>query len=406
MKDVQTLEASLAFRLDQRFRTLFSYFYTLLLTPFLLTDFTLDIILCLNPWTRPSSSWTLNQAARMRVVRLVLLYWSLTKSFDRLHLRPGRERNRFQVIRAQPPKLYRGALSDPAIKPDRTMGVTWTPARPPPPSLASKSEDMVVCLHFHGGGFAIGNGRDEDTGYLAPTLVKHMGVTHVCTPQYRLSSAGRQNRFPAPVQDALTAYLALTREMGIPAKQIILSGDSAGANIAIGLLRYISEHGRELSIPAPAAVALWSPWVDVHAAIDQDMRTSPNYRTDYLSKEFGRWGAQAVSGYMAVDLKGPYLSPLHHPFGALKGDDGATLPMFVHGGEREVLCPDIERFAEVYGEKGWNVKLVVSRHCPHDIILLGPRIGFHEEAEQACRDARDWFAATATGLRLRGVGDS
>jgi acetyl esterase/lipase len=254
--------------------------------------------------------------------------------------------------------------------------------------------ELIVALHFHGGGFAIGNGRDEDTGYIARTLIRHMGCNLVCTPQYRLSS-GMNGRFPAPVQDALTAYLWLLKEKGIPPRQIIFSGDSAGGTIALGLLRYIHEHGAELDIPAPGAVALWSPWVDVAAAIHQDMRASPNYKTDYLNKEFGRWGAACVSGYGAVDPSGPYLSPLHHPF-----KPAADIPIFVHGGEREVICDDIQLIAQRYGDIGCKLNVHISKHCPHDILLLGSRIGFEAEAEEAARNARKFFLAT-TDMNLR-----
>jgi len=377
-----------------RLMLLFTYCYTLVTAPFLLSHVALDLLLCLLPWTRPTKEWSLNQAARMRVVRLVLLYWSRLRLGDRLTLRPGAERNRFEVIRPQSPKLYKGALSDATIQPE-PIGTTWTPARPPPPALVRPS--LTVALHFHGGGFAIGNGRDEDTGYLAQTLLQHTGVRFVCTPQYRLSS-GRNGRFPAPIQDALTAYLWLLHKKRIPASQIILSGDSAGANIALGLLRYLHEHGAALAIPPPAAVMLWSPWVDVGAATQQDMRLSPNYGTDYLNKEFGQWGALSVAGYGAVDPAGPYLSPLHHPFQPPLGE--TVVPMFVHGGDREVLWDDIQLFARRYGEVGgWKVRLSVSRHCPHDILLLGSRIGFEREAEAAAAEAREFFSAT-TELKL------
>lgn len=373
-------------------KVVFDYLYALLATPWLLIHFHWDLLLCLPPWTRPGKAWTLNQAARMRVVKLVLHYWSITHAGDRLHLRPGSERNRFEAIKPAAAKVYQGALADPDIRP-APIGLTWTPARPPPAQLVKP--ELTLCLHFHGGGFAIGNGRDSDTGYLSRTLLKHMGCTHVCTPQYRLSSS-RGGRFPAPVQDALTSYLYLTRDRGIPSSQIILSGDSAGANIALGLLRYIHEHGEALEIPAPRAVALWSPWVHVGAAITQDMRMSPNYRTDYLNKEFGRWGALSVSGSMAVDPEGPYLSPLHHPF-KLDGDD---IPMFVHGGNAEVLYDDIKAFAEIYGKLGWNVRLSVADDAPHDILLLGPRIGFGRQAEEGAAEAGRFFAGT-TKLNLR-----
>lgn len=394
----QSPNAKLQLGQTTRIRRLVAYLYTLLATPFMLGHCALDILLCLPPWTRPTKEWSVIQAVRMRVVRLVLLYWSFIRWGDRLTLRPGRERNRFEVMHppSSPSRYCKGVLSDPAIQPS-PIGTTWTPARPPPVSLIRP--ELSVALHFHGGGFAIGNGRDSDTGYLAQTFLTHMGCALVCTPQYRLSSqANNTGRFPAPLQDALTAYLWLIYVKRIPAKQIIVSGDSAGANIAIALMRYIAashSSSPDMDIPAPGAVALWSPWVDVEAAIEQDMRDSPNYATDYLNREFGRWGAASVSGFGAVDLRSAYLSPLHHPFAW----DGAP-PMFVHGGDREVLWDDIQLFAKRYEEAGWKVHLHNSKHCPHDILLLGSRIGFEREAEEAARDAGSFFLATA-GLKLR-----
>ncbi|KAL2161762.1 hypothetical protein VTH06DRAFT_7545, partial [Thermothelomyces fergusii] len=291
-KETQTATAQMR-RQNSRAVRLLSCGYALAATPLLLTRFALDVLLCLVPRMRPAREWTLNQAVRMRVVRLVLLYWSLLRWGDRLHLRPGREGNRFEVLR--PPRRrrgedgrkgengdvehagsdsdsdydfddYRGDLAVAGSGPDAVrpepIGATWTPARPPPPALVRP--ELVVALHFHGGGFAVGNGRDSDAGFAARTLIRHMGCTHVCAPQYRLASndSGGRGRFPAPVQDALTAYLFLVRERGIPGRQIVVSGDSAGGTIALGLVRYIAEHGAALGIPPPAAVALWSPWVD------------------------------------------------------------------------------------------------------------------------------------------------
>jgi acetyl esterase/lipase len=253
---------------------------------------------------------------------------------------------------------------------------------------------MVVALHFHGGAFVIGNGRDEDTGLLARSLTRHTGCNYVCTPQYRLSSS-KNGHFPAPLQDALTTYLFLIKTKGIPAEQIILSGDSAGANLALALLRYIHEYGKEDEVPLPRAVMLWSPWVDVSAAAEQDMALSPNYRTDYLNKQFGQWGALTISAYGKIDPKGPYLSPLHHPFRLEK-----SLPVFVHAGGSEVLCDDIREFCKRYKEHGWQIHLDVTEGCPHDILLLGSRIGFGAEADKAAGHARE-FLSEAAGLTLR-----
>jgi acetyl esterase/lipase len=368
----------------------FLYTCAILYTPWLLLHFFLDVTSYVIPWTRPSNGWSLQQAVRMRVVRLLLLYWSLTKSGDRLHLNQGREKNRFEVAAPGSPKFYKGPLGSRNIQPAQ-LGMTWTPARPPPPSLVGP--DTIVALHFHGGAFVIGNGRDEDTGLLAQSLVRHTGCTHVCTPQYRLSS-GEGGCFPASLQDALTAYLWLTNVKCIPAAQIILSGDSAGANLAIGLLRYIREHGDGVIVSYPKAAMLWSPWVSVSAALEQDMRLSPNYKTDYLTREFGCWGARTISANGTIDPAGPYLSPLKHPFRLEE-----NLPVFVHAGGIEILCDDIRDFCKRFEHNGWNIHLDISQDCPHDILLLGDRAGFGAEANLAASRARE-FLSQAAGLKL------
>ncbi|KAK9420689.1 hypothetical protein SUNI508_00780 [Seiridium unicorne] len=323
------------------------YLRVIVFTPWILLRFLFDIVTYLLPWMRPATEWSLQQAVRVRAVRLVLLYWSLLRRGDRLRLDPGQERNRFEIIQTQPPKFYLGPLYDVFIRPE-LLGATWTPSRP---TLAEKVDSKVlVALHFHGGGFVIGDGRDHDTGFLARTFVEHLGCTHVCTPQYRLASH-RRGEFPAPLQDAVTAYVHLLEVLSIPSSQIILSGDSAGGNMVLGLLRYINDYGPELGVPAPRAVALWSPWVDVSAALLQDIKQSPNYQTDYLNAEFGQWGAMAVSASRTIDPAGPYLSPLHHPF---KLD--ADIPMFVNAGEREVLCHDIKEFSKRFQDCGWRLQ--------------------------------------------------
>ena len=361
-------------------------------SPFILSKFLLDVSLCLIPPFRQDKRWTLDQAIRVRVVRLVLRYYSILKRGDRLPLESGKEGNRFSVISPIYPKLYQGPLNGGAAVTPQRVGATWTPAQPPPPSLVGPH--LTVALHFHGGGFVIGDGRDGDAGFFAQTLIKHTGCTHVCSPQYRLSSH-RGNHFPAQLQDALTAYMHLLRERNIPASQIIVSGDSAGGNMVMGLLRYIHEYGKELNIPNPAAALLWSPWVDVSAALSQDMRTSPNYKSDYLNSGFGRWGATTVTNFGAIDPINPYLAPLHHPFQL-----AADLPVFVNAGGREVLEADIAEFVARYKTSGCSMVLHVSPACPHDILLLGRQMGFHREGEEAAREAKQYLLE-ASNVYLR-----
>ena len=110
------------------------------------------------------------------------------------------------------------------------------------------------------GAYVIGDGRQDDCGFAAKTLLQHTSATHVLCPQYRLAS-NPGGRFPSQLQDAITSLLYLIEELKVPASQITLSGDSAGGNLCLALLRYIADNPKA-AVPSPGCAFLWSPWVD------------------------------------------------------------------------------------------------------------------------------------------------
>ena len=295
-------------------------------------------------------------------------------------LAPGKEKERFVILKPATTSSYIGPALDSSIKPVQ-IGSTWTPA----PLTAHNSNGADVVLHFHGGAYVIGTGRDDDTGFLAKTMLKHAGVSHVFTPQYRLSS-NPGGRFPAALQDAITSYSYLVNELGIPASRITISGDSAGGNLTLALLRYISVHGQEVNLPWPGCIWLWSPWVDVGAAMDtRNIGQSPQYGTDYLGPNFGSWGAWAYCEHL--DPKNPFISHLGSPF-------ASKSPIWIQTGRAEVLYDDDKKIAEeLKGVKGNKVDLLVKPDCPHDIILVGPVAGFAKEAGECAKEAGEFLRA-------------
>jgi len=297
-------------------------------------------------------------------------------------LNPGAEKDRFVPIEPAHSRYYKGPLEDKEIKPEK-IGVTWTP------KLMSKGErlnpDLDVVLHFHGGAYVIGNGRDEDTGFLAKTFLKHGKVTHVVTPQYRLSS-NPGGRFPAAFQDAVTAYSYLIHTLQVPADRITLSGDSAGGNLALALLRYIAEYGKEVDLPWPGCIWLWSPWVDVGAGHDAaNISQSPNEPTDYLGGGFGKWGADSFAPTGKVDPANPYLTPLGNTF-------ASRTPIWIQTGDAEVLFDDDVEIADQFKKiSGNKVELEIKKGMPHDIILVGHILGFSKEAGEAAKKAGEFL---------------
>lgn len=101
----------------------------------------------------------------------------------------------------------------------------------------------------------------------------------MASTSYRLCP---QNTFPAPLLDVLIAYATLLHPASsaanplpraTPAHKIVLAGNSAGANLAFGLLKFLIElnkrpdptiilDGRRVQLPLPAGIAVVSSWCD------------------------------------------------------------------------------------------------------------------------------------------------
>ncbi|KAK0384678.1 hypothetical protein NLU13_8764 [Sarocladium strictum] len=351
-----------------------------------------QVVLYILPSCRPDRRWTYDQAVRVKAMRIGVKYAALFHKRTVLSLEGGKETNRFVIVDPAPIDKYDGPTADDVVHP-RPIGLTWTPAAP---QLSSLKDSSVIALHFHGGAYATGTGRDSDTGFAAKMLRRHLGCSLVCSPSYRLAT-NKHGYFPAALQDAITAYLHLVDEMQIDPSQIILSGDSAGGNLVLALLRYLDEYGAEQQIPLPGAVALWSPWVDIRDSLESPLEPKPNYSTDYLTTPFARWAGSALTRNGAIDPAQPYLSPLLHPFALRNG----KVPVFLQTGDRELLYGDNVLLADRLKLFGWPVKLFVSAACPHDIMMFGSILGFEAEAANAADEAKDYFIS-ATKLQLQG----
>jgi acetyl esterase/lipase len=356
----------------------FKAIYTLLAVLFEAARFLLWVLLYIPRFTRPHPLWTMQQAIRVRIIKAFLAHCSAIQIRTPLSLEPGREQDRFVVLQPQD-DYYKGPLDDAEIKPQK-VGSTWTPQ----PLQRSQVHDADVVLHFHGGAYVMGDSRDASTGFLARTILKQARVTHVLTLQYRLSS-NPGGRFPAALQDAVTAYCYLTKKLRVPASRITISGDSAGGNLALGLLRYISEYGKNIGLPWPGCVWLWSPWVNVKASLDhRTVNMSPQAHSDYLASDIVYWGSTTLCS--KVDAGNPYISPLDHAF-------ESKSPMFIQTGRAEVLYDDNAEIAQQFKDKGTKVKLLVKRNAPHDIIFVGHIIGFDVEAAESANEAGEFLRA-------------
>ncbi|KAL8728618.1 MAG: hypothetical protein Q9166_005271 [cf. Caloplaca sp. 2 TL-2023] len=352
---------------------LFAAVITLLKLPFYLIQYSV-------PSFRQHAKWSFQQALMNKLFRTFLYHASVVEVNTPIHLSPGEIDKRIVAIESVPADKVYGAARDPVIKPSAVEG-TWYPS-----TYESGDENNYnIILHFHGGGYAMCDGREGDSGFASKMLVEH-AAAKALFPSYRLSS-NHGGRFPAALQDAITSYNYLL-ELRISPDKIVLSGDSAGGNLALALLRYLAENSQTL--PQPSSILLWSPTTDILAAKDpRNIDQNRNSSSDFLAGDFCAWGAKGL----IVDVPhtaAPYFSPKDNPF-TLKA------PIWMQLGGLEVLHDDAIEFAEHMREHGNSVEVYVEPRGNHDIFYLGGSTGFSAEAAKAVKAARVFLEDRKSG---------
>lgn len=338
------------------------------------------LIKALIPGLRPHATWTFQQTLTRNFVYHSVHINSTVGVTETLSLKPRKEGARWKTIEPFADELYIGPLVDSSgrVKPAVTGG-TWY-GLPSAPTKEAAVELTKVVMHIHGGAFVTFDGREGTSAYMAKVLTQHAGFDAVFMPQYRLAGYGGRDPFPAGLQDCLTSYLYLVRTLGIAPERVTVSGDSAGGNLALALLRYLERFGAQAGgVPAPGHVVLLSPWVRPSAALRTDYDAWDLARTDYLPASFLRWGADAYVVQAAdVGEGSEWVDPLGHPF-------RTGVPVFVSFADREILSVDCAAWAEEWrkendGANGGKFVVNVEPNAPHDTLLVGG-VGWDANAE-------------------------
>lgn len=100
----------------------------------------------------------------------------------------------------------------------------------------SKTSSRGILLYFHGGGWVIGSRISHD-GFVR--RLAHDTGLDVVSVEYRLAP---ENPFPAAVEDAVAAWrfvVDAAPRWGVDPRRIVVSGDSAGGNLATVLAREV-----------------------------------------------------------------------------------------------------------------------------------------------------------------------
>ena len=138
-------------------------------------------------------------------------------------------------------------------------------------------------------------------------------------------------------------YLML---LGYGARDVILTGDSAGGNLALSLTLRLKQEGRIL----PRGMVLMSPWTDLTSS-GKSFLTKAEV-DPVLDKAYIDRMIEAYAG--GRNLEDPAVSPL---FGNFEGFP----PAYIQVGENEILLSDSLRLHQAFVDANVSVRLDV---CP------------------------------------------
>jgi len=202
-----------------------------------------------------------------------------------------------------------------------------------------------VLFHLHGGGFALGSATGS-VG-LAMSLARLAGLS-VVTVDYRLAP---ENPYPAAVEDAVSAYRALLEREG-SAANIVVTGESAGGNLAVELLLAM----RSAALAQPAAAVLFSPMTDLTVS-------GASFRTKATADP--NITAAAIRTRIADYLIGTNIDPADPRVSPVFADLTGLPPLLVQAGSNEVLLDDATRLAVRAAAADVPVILDVVPDVPH-----------------------------------------
>lgn len=217
-----------------------------------------------------------------------------------------------------------------------------------------------VVLYLHGGAYCVGSPRTHRS---ITTRLARLTGSPVYAADYRLAP---EHPFPAAVDDGVAAYRGLL-EAGHPAECITLAGDSAGGGLALATALRL----RELQLPAPAALVLFSPWVDLG-------------RPDRGPEPAGEvmvslpWVDECAAAYLhGAGANEPLASPIHADLRGLP-------PVMVQVGTDEILLQDSRRLRAALEQAAVAVDY---QEYPRRWHVFQSNAGVLADADRALADA-------------------
>jgi acetyl esterase/lipase len=212
------------------------------------------------------------------------------------------------------------------------------------------AEPTPALLWIHGGGYVIGDARQDDP--ICAKFSRRLGIT-VASVEYRLAP---EHPYPVPLEDC---YSALTWLFSLPAvdrERIAIGGASAGGGLAAALALLARDRGEV----APAFQLLTYPMLDDRSSATAENR---NYRLwDTHSNRFG-WAAYLGGADPQVAVPGR------------RGDLSGLPPAWIGVGTHDLFHDEDLAYSERLQAAGVPCQVEVVPGVFHGFDMFFPKAG-------------------------------
>lgn len=203
-----------------------------------------------------------------------------------------------------------------------------------------------VLVYAHGGGYTFGSAIST---LGSPVLASNATGLRVMSINYTVAPFSKWNQ---TTDQVVSVIQMLKDQLGYSFDDIAVYGDSAGGGLATGSILKMRDQG----LGMPAALVLWSPWVDLTG--NGDTYFTLKDADPYLSYDsFLKNAAGAYADH--ADQKNPYVSPVYGNF------TRGYSPTLIQGGTREIFLSEFIRLYQALDQAGIPVKLDIYEGMPH-----------------------------------------
>ncbi len=206
------------------------------------------------------------------------------------------------------------------------------------------AKDRAI-LYLHGGAYILGSAKAYCN--FAGQIAARTGIS-VFVADYGLAP---EQPFPKGVEDARAVW----RDLGAAGfTKLAIAGDSAGGGLSLSLLEWATREAEKGRGKAPAACAVFSPWLDL--ALTGESHVSKAEEEPYLTFAMLKSSADLYLG--GNDPRTAAASPLY-------GDPSGLPPIQIHTGTAEILLDDSLSYAAKIHQSGGRAEAHIWNDMPH-----------------------------------------